>query len=125
MMIIIKFRINRTQVVSPIGLINLEINNLLIMLKNNIINKLFIAHSCSWREDAACLIDFLLSITFVKISYEKIKTSVQKVIGAYLTVSLKIIFNLFKKQSNKYIHIQFIYPYIIHISIYNSYIHTV
>ena len=46
-MIIIKFRINRTQVVSPIGLINLEINNSFIMLRKNIMNKLFIAHSCN------------------------------------------------------------------------------
>ena len=46
-MIIIKFQINRTQVVSPIGLINLEINNLFIMLRKNIMNKLFIAHSCN------------------------------------------------------------------------------
>ena len=46
-MIIIKFQINRTQVVSPIGLINLELHNLLIMLRKNIMNKLFTAHSCN------------------------------------------------------------------------------
>ena len=46
-MMIIKFQINRTQVASPIGLINLEINNLLIMLRKNIMNKLFIVHSCN------------------------------------------------------------------------------
>ena len=50
-MIIIKFRINRMQVVSTIGLINLEINNLLIMLRENIMNKLFIAHSCNNIRD--------------------------------------------------------------------------
>ena len=52
-MIIIKFRINRTQVVSLIGLINLEINNSFIILRKNIMNKLFIEHR---------------AITFVQIS---------------------------------------------------------